>query len=99
MSSLKTVYSVSGAFWKLAACALALSVVLGCDMFGGDPSPTPAPALVSTNILTPTPTAESPGAGDRPEERVFDPTPLPTYTPEPTTTPLPTYTPVPPAYV
>ena len=80
---------------RLAVCVLVLPVTMACGIFGGDPSPTPAPELVSTNILTPTPSSESPGTGDRPEERTFDPTPQPTYTPEPTPPPQPTYTPVP----
>ena len=46
---------------RLAVCALVLPVAMACGIFGGDPSPTPAPELVSTNILTPTPTGESPG--------------------------------------
>ena len=78
---------------RLAILALVLLVTVSCGIFGGDPSPTPVPELVSTNILTPTPTAESPGTGDRPEERTIDPTPQPTYTPEPTPTPQPTHTP------
>ena len=77
----------------LAVWVLVLPVTVACGFFGGDPSPTPAPELISAIILTPTPTA--PGTGDRPEERTFDPTPQPTYTPEPTPTPQPTYTPVP----
>ena len=89
---------------RLAILALVLLVTVSCGIFGGDPSPTPAPELVSTNILTPTPTAESPGTGDRPEEIII-PTPSradiinpePTPTPQPTHTPLSTDTPEPPA--
>ena len=80
---------------RLAVWMLVLPVTVACGILGGDPTPTPAPELVSTNILTPSPTSESPGTGDRPEERIIDQTPLPTYTPEPTPTPQPTYTPVP----
>ena len=91
--------------WKPVVCALAISLVLACGIFGGGPEPTTAPVLVSSNILTPTPTVESQGTSDRPEEIIIEPTPQPTYTPYPTATPypsppptftpLPTYTPVP----
>ena len=72
-----------GALWRLAAGALVLPVILACGIFGGDPAPTPVPQLVSTNILTPTPT---PNPTD---------TPAPTNTPSPTPTPLSTPTAVP----
>ena len=67
----------------LAVCALVLPVTLACGIFSGDPSPTntPAPAMVSANILTPTPTVERPGEGDRPDDLVIDLTPQPTFTP------------------
>ena len=85
----------SSAPWKPAVVALALSAVLACGLFGSDPDPTPAPALVSTNILTPTPTVQNPSADDRPEETIIAATPQPTYTPFPTPTPYPTSTPYP----
>ena len=78
----------------MTVCITVLPAALACGMFAGEPSPTstPAPVMVSANILTLTPTIAPPGAGDRPEERVIEPTPQPTYTPEPTLTPEPTPT-------
>ena len=96
----------SAALLRLAVCALVLPVALAC---GGDSSPTstPTPVMVSANVFTPAPTAESPGTGSLPDETTPEPTltPAPTYTPnpsptpEPTFTPQPTYTPVPTATV
>ena len=82
-----------GALWRLAAGALVLPVILACGIFGGDPAPTPVPQLVSTNILTPTPTpnpTDTPAPTNTPE-----PTATPTATPYPTATPTPTNTPSP----
>ena len=64
-----------------------------------DSSPTspPTPVMVSANLLTPT--AELPGADDRPDEVSIQPPPdpTPTATPDPTATPTPdpTATPTP----
>ena len=80
-----------GALWRLAAAALVLPVFLACGLFGGDPAPTPVPQLVSTNILTPTPTpnpTDTPAPTNTPE-----PTATPTATPYPTATPTPSPTP------
>ena len=82
-----------GALWRLAAGALVLPVILACGIFGGDPAPTPVPQLVSTNILTPTPTpnpTDTPAPTNTPE-----PTATPTATLYPTATPTPTNTPSP----
>ena len=82
-----------GALWRLAAGALVLPVFLACGIFGGDPAPTPVPQLVSTNILTPTPTpnpTDTPAPTNTPE-----PTATPTATLYPTATPTPTNTPSP----
>ena len=82
-----------GALWRRAAAALVLPVFLACGLFGGDPAPTPVPQLVSTNILTPTPTpnpTDTPAPTNTPE-----PTATPTATPYPTATPTPTNTPSP----
>ena len=88
-----------GALWRLAAAALVLPVFLACGLFGGDPAPTPVPQLVSTNILTPTPTpnpTDTPAPTNTPEPTATPTaTPYPTATPTPTNTPSPTPTPTP----
>ena len=76
--------------------ALTLPMIAACNNFGSIPSPTPEPELISTKVLTPTPTVESPDTNDRPEEMIIEPAATPdptaTSTPEPTTTPDPTPT-------
>ena len=91
MGDRNTVRLAWGALWKLAVCTFVLPVFLTCGIFGGDPAPTPAPQLASTNILTPTPyPTDTPAPTNTPE-----PTATPTATPYPTATPTPTNTPSP----
>ena len=89
--------NLSGLLLKLSLFLLSIPALLSCGMFAGDPSPTstPAPVMVSANVLTPVATGEAPGADDRPDEELSVPTPEPTLTPEPTYTPEPTPTPEP----
>ena len=54
-----TVCRTSGAFWKLTACALVLSVVLGCGLFEGDRSPTPEPTGAPESGATPSPSGHA----------------------------------------
>ena len=87
MRDQNTVLGVSGAFWKLAVCALVLPLVLACDTFAGDPYPTTTPAPVKVSADIPRATIEPRVVGDRPEER-----PQPTFTPHSTSTAEPTST-------
>ena len=82
MGDRNTVRLAWDTLWKLAVCALVLPVILACGIFGGDPAPTHAPQLVSTSILTPTPTPY-PTATPYPSST---PTAVPTASPERTST-------------
>ena len=82
-----------GALRKLAGCALVLPVFLACGIFGGDPAPTSAPQLASTNILTPTPYPTDTPAPTNTPSPTPTATPYSTATPTPTNTPSPTATP------
>ena len=97
MNDGNTGMNLSGLLLKLFVFLLSMPALLACGMFAGDPSPTstPAPVMVSANVLTPVATGEAPGADDRPDEELSVPTPGPTLTPEPTYTPEPTPTPEP----
>ena len=91
MGDRNTVRLAWGALWKLAVCTFVLPVFLACGIFGGDPAPTSAPQLASTNILTPTPYPTDTPA----PTYTADPTATPTATPYSTATPTPTNTPSP----
>ena len=97
MNDGNTGMNLSGLLLKLFVFLVSIPALLSCGMFAGDPSPTstPAPVMVSANVLTPVATGEAPGADDRPDEELSVPTPEPTLTPEPTYTPEPTPTPQP----
>ena len=77
MNDGNTVTNLSGLLLKLFVFLLSIPALLACGMFAGDPSPTstPAPVMVSANVLTPVATGEAPGADDRPDEELSVPTP------------------------